>query len=43
MRGVFESAVMRMPETVSLDTEDKRELEIIIEGLKPLFRVPKFA
>jgi dihydrodipicolinate synthase/N-acetylneuraminate lyase len=42
MRGVFESAVMRMPDTVSLDAEDKRELEIIIEGLKPLFRVPKF-
>jgi len=40
MRGIFESAGMRMPGTVSLDAEDRRELEIIIEGLKPLFRIP---
>jgi len=39
MRGVFESAVMRIPESLSLDAEDRRELEIIIEDLKPLFRV----
>ena len=43
MRNVFESAVMRMPDTVSLDAEDRRELKIIIEDLKPLFRVPNLA
>lgn len=39
MRGVFESAAMRMPGALSLDTEDKRELDAIIEDLRPLFRV----
>jgi dihydrodipicolinate synthase/N-acetylneuraminate lyase len=39
MRGIFESAAMRIPDTVSLDAEDKRELGIIIDGLKPFFRV----
>jgi 4-hydroxy-tetrahydrodipicolinate synthase len=43
MRGVFESAVMRIPESLSLDAEDRKELEIIIEDLKPLFRVPNLA
>jgi dihydrodipicolinate synthase/N-acetylneuraminate lyase len=43
MRGIFESAAMRIPESLSLDAEDRRELEIIIEDLKPLFRVPNFA
>lgn len=42
MRGVFESAVMRIPDTVSLDDEDRRELGIILEDLKHLFKVPKF-
>jgi len=37
MRGIFESAGMLIPDTVSLDTEDRRELEIIIEDLKPFF------
>ena len=41
MRGVFESTAMRIPGTMSLDDEDRRELEIIIEDLKPLYRVPK--
>jgi 4-hydroxy-tetrahydrodipicolinate synthase len=43
MRGIFESAGMRVPDTVSLDAEDKRELEIIIEDLKPFFRVQNLA
>ncbi len=43
MRGVFESAAMRTPGTMSLDAEDRRELEIIIEDLKPLYRVSKLA
>ncbi len=38
-RGVFESTAMRTPGTMSLDDEDRRELEIIIEDLKPLYRV----
>ena len=42
-RGVLESAAMRTPGTMSLDAEDRRELEIIIEDLKPLYRVPKLA
>ena len=39
MRGIFESAKMRMPGTVSLDAEDRGELEIIINDLRPFFRV----
>jgi hypothetical protein len=31
-----------MPDTVSLDAKDRRELGIILEDLKPLFKVPKF-
>lgn len=38
-RGVFASAAMRMPGAMTLDAEDERELAIIIEGLRPLFRV----
>ncbi len=38
-RGVFESTAMRTPGTMSLDDEDRRELEIIIEDLRPLYRV----
>lgn len=40
MRGVFESTAMRTPGVMSLDDEDRRELEMIIEDLKPLYRVP---
>lgn len=40
MRGVFESAAMRTPNSISLDAGDRRELGIIIEDLKPLYRVP---
>lgn len=39
-RGVFKSAAMRMPGAMSLDAEDKRELEAIMDTLRPLFRVP---
>jgi len=39
MRGIFESAEMRMPGTVSLDAEDRGELEIIINDLRPFFRI----
>jgi dihydrodipicolinate synthase/N-acetylneuraminate lyase len=38
-RGVIKSANMRIPGTLSLDTEDERELSIIIEDLKPLLRI----
>ena len=38
-RGVFASAAMRMPGAMTLDAEDERELEVILEGLRPLFRV----
>jgi len=38
-RGVFASATMRMPGAMTLDAEDERELDIILEGLRPLFRV----
>ena len=38
-RGVFASAALRMPGAMTLDAEDERELEIILEGLRPLFRV----
>jgi len=39
-RGVFESAAMRMPGVMSLDAEDERELDAVIDTLRPLFRVP---
>lgn len=38
-RGVFKSAAMRTPGTLGLDAEDHRELDAILEGIKPLFRV----
>lgn len=38
-RGVFSSAAMRTPGTPPLDAGDERELEAILEGLSPLFRV----
>ena len=38
-RGVFASAAMRMPGAMALDAGDERELEVILEGLRPLFRV----
>ncbi|MDA0334080.1 MAG: dihydrodipicolinate synthase family protein [bacterium] len=38
-RGVFSSANMRTPGTPPLDAGDERELDAIIEGLRPLFRV----
>jgi 4-hydroxy-tetrahydrodipicolinate synthase len=38
-RGVFQSAAMRTPGTLGLDAEDHRELDAILEGLRPLFRV----
>ena len=39
-RGVLESAAMVMPGVGTMDTEDERELEVIMEELRPLFRVP---
>ena len=38
-RGVFENSAMRTPGTTGLDAEDKRELDAILDGLAPLFRV----
>lgn len=38
-RGVFKSAAMRTPGTLGLDAEDQRELDAILEGIRPLFRV----
>ncbi len=38
-RGVFKSAAMRTPGTLGLDAEDHRELDAILEGIRPLFRV----
>jgi len=37
-RGVFRSAAMRTPGTLGLDAEDQRELDAILEGVRPLFR-----
>lgn len=37
-RGVFASAAMRTPGVTGLDAEDHRELDAILEGLRPLFR-----
>jgi len=42
-RGVFESTRMCMPGTMSLDDEDRRELEILMDDLKPLYRVPRLS
>ncbi|MBI2502185.1 MAG: dihydrodipicolinate synthase family protein [Candidatus Latescibacteria bacterium] len=38
-RGVFKSAALRTPGTLGLDAEDHRELDAILEGIRPLFRV----
>ncbi|HJP30504.1 MAG TPA: dihydrodipicolinate synthase family protein [Candidatus Latescibacteria bacterium] len=38
-RGVFSSAAMRTPGSPTLDAGDERELDAILEGLRPLFRV----
>lgn len=38
-RGVLRGTAMRSPGATSLDDEDERELEVIMEGLRPLFRV----
>ncbi|MFA6107693.1 MAG: dihydrodipicolinate synthase family protein [Candidatus Latescibacterota bacterium] len=37
-RGVFSSAAMRTPGSGTLDAEDERELDRILEDLAPLFR-----
>ena len=38
-RGVFENAAMRMPGATAIDAEDGRELDAILSGVRPLFRV----
>lgn len=38
-RGIFKSANMRIPGSAMMDTEDKRELEMIMADLAPYFRV----
>jgi len=38
-RGVFSSAAVRTPGMTPLDAHDERELDAILEGLRPLFRV----
>jgi len=38
-RGIFTSAAMRTPGTGALDAGDERELDMILEELRPLFRV----
>ncbi|MEC8930125.1 MAG: dihydrodipicolinate synthase family protein [Candidatus Latescibacterota bacterium] len=38
-RGIFTSAAMRTPGTGALDAGDERELDMILEDLRPLFRV----
>ena len=38
-RGVFRAAGMRTPGALALDAADQRELSIILEDLRPLFRV----
>jgi 4-hydroxy-tetrahydrodipicolinate synthase len=38
-RGVLAGAAMRMPGATVLDAEDQRELDVILEGVRPLFRV----
>lgn len=37
-RGIFSSAAMRTPGTAPLDAGDERELDAILEGMRPLFR-----
>jgi 4-hydroxy-tetrahydrodipicolinate synthase len=38
-RGVIAAAGMRTPGSLALDAEDQRELDVILEELRPLFRV----
>ena len=38
-RGVFSSAAARTTGMTPLDAHDERELDAILEGLRPLFRV----
>jgi 4-hydroxy-tetrahydrodipicolinate synthase len=38
-RGVIRTAGMRTPGSVALDADDQRELSIILDDLRPLFRV----
>jgi dihydrodipicolinate synthase/N-acetylneuraminate lyase len=38
-RGVFSSSAMRTPGTTMLDAGDELELDAILEGLQPQFRV----
>ena len=38
-RGVIAAAGMRTPGSLALDAEDQRELDVILEDLRPLFRV----
>jgi 4-hydroxy-tetrahydrodipicolinate synthase len=38
-RGVFRTAGMRTPGSLTLDADDQRELSIILDDLRPLFRV----
>jgi hypothetical protein len=40
MRGVFKSTAMCTPGVMTLDDEDRRELKMIIDDLKHLYRVP---
>jgi hypothetical protein len=37
-RGIFSSAAMRTPGTAPLDAGDERELDAILEEMRPLFR-----
>ena len=37
-RGVFRTAGMRTPGSLSLDADDQRELSLILDDLRPLFR-----
>ena len=38
-RGVFQAAGMRTPGSLALDADDQRELSMILDDLRPLFRV----
>lgn len=38
-RGVFATAGMRTPSSMTMDEEDQHELDVILEDLRPLFRL----
>jgi dihydrodipicolinate synthase/N-acetylneuraminate lyase len=38
-RGVFRAAGMRTPGSLALDADDQRELDVVLDDLRPLFRV----